>query len=374
MRIQNLRIENFRGFDRFEMKNLGRINLIVGENNSGKTTVLEAISILMPYGNATAIWSALSRRGEVLWEDREWQADVRRLFFGHRVEIRASFRLSTSNSENTIDMTAEIQEERPGQGGLASSPPPPPIDSSETLLSSRTLALAWWSQKPPQECATAVSISRGGGLIFETTRRASRIYPGFDFPLRWVSGATMTAESITSLFEEIVLTPEEDMVVEALRIIEPAIERIAPARSDRNTTGSAYSPRSSVFVRLEGVKDRIPIGSMGDGIWRMLGLALNVVHTREGILLVDEIDTGLHHTVMQEMWRFLYSAAKRYNVQVFATTHSRDCYESLAVICDDSDLEDGDVTIQRVERGREQAIAYSEGEIVAAAKHEVEVR
>ncbi len=113
---------------------------------------------------------------------------------------------------------------------------------------------------------------------------------------------------------------------------------------------------------------------MGDGIWRMLGLALNVVHSRDGILLIDEIDTGLHHTVMQKMWKFLYAAARRYNIQVFATTHSRDCYQSLAIICNDPQSADGDVTMQRVERGREEAVAYSEKAIIAASRHEIEVR
>ena len=89
-------------------------------------------------------------------------------------------------------------------------------------------------------------------------------------------------------------------------------------------------------MRLKGLKDRVPIGSMGDGIWRMLGLALSVVQSGNGILLVDEIDTGLHHTVMEDMWRFLYGCAKRYNVQIIAATHSWDCYHSLAVICRDS--------------------------------------
>jgi ABC-type branched-subunit amino acid transport system ATPase component len=325
MQIRALRIENFRGMSRFEMKNLGRINLIVGTNNSGKTTILEAISILMPYGNATAIWSALSRRGEVLWDNRDWQADVKRLFFGHQIEIGSSFLLSTLVGDNAVGLIVEVRDDELEQAGPPSSPPPPPIDPLEPLISPRTLALTWSSRKPSQQCATTISISRRGGITYDTILRASRIYPGFDFPLRWVSGATMTTESIASLFEEIVLTPEEDMVVETLRIIEPAIERIAPARSDRSSSGSAYSPRSSVFVRLEGLKDRIPIGSMGDGIWRMLGLALNLAHSRDGILLIDEIDTGLHYTVMQGMWKFLYSAAKRYNVQVFATTHSRDC-------------------------------------------------
>jgi AAA15 family ATPase/GTPase len=162
------------------------------------------------------------------------------------------------------------------------------------------------------------------------------------------------------------------MVIDALRIIEPSLDRIAPARSEGNL--SPDPARTSIYVRLKGNRERIPVGSMGDGIWRILGLSLNLVHAREGILLIDEIDTGLHHTVMEGMWKFLYSAAEKYNVQVFATTHSRDCYESLAAISRGSVSDNSEVTIQRIERGREEAIAYTEEEIVAAAQHDIEVR
>jgi len=98
------------------------------------------------------------------------------------------------------------------------------------------------------------------------------------------------------------------------------------------------------------------------------------VHSANGILLVDEIDTGLHHTVMKAMWKFLYDAAEKYDVQVFATTHSRDCYQSLAVICRDSVAKNSDATIQRIERDREESIAYTEQEIIAAAESDIEVR
>ena len=140
-------------------------------------------------------------------------------------------------------------------------------------------------------------------------------------------------------------------MVEALRIIEPTIDRIATSGAERRRSGLQPSVRGGVLVRLEGIKNRIPIGSMGDGIWRMLGLALHVVHSRDGILLVDDIDTGLHHTVMEDMWKFLDTASKAYNVQVFATTHSRDCYEGLAAIAHDSVSDGSEVTIQRIERG-----------------------
>ncbi len=113
---------------------------------------------------------------------------------------------------------------------------------------------------------------------------------------------------------------------------------------------------------------------MGDGIWRMLGLALALVRAEGGILLVDEIDTGLHFTVMSNMWRLIYNTAKRLNVQVFATTHSRDCYESLAVICREDVSKGSDITIQRIERDRQVAIGYTEQEIIAAAQRGMEVR
>ena len=106
----------------------------------------------------------------------------------------------------------------------------------------------------------------------------------------------------------------------------------------------------------------------------MLGLALAVVHSQNGILLVDEIDTGLHYSVMGEMWRFLNECSTRFNVQIIATTHSRDCYQSLAEICREDVLDSSDVTIQRIDRKRAEAVAYSEAAIIAAAERDVEVR
>lgn len=58
----------------------------------------------------------------------------------------------------------------------------------------------------------------------------------------------------------------------------------------------------------------------------MLGLALAIVNARNGFLLVDEIDTGLHFSAMYDMWKLIWKTAKRLNVQVFATTHNSDCF------------------------------------------------
>jgi len=193
--------------------------------------------------------------------------------------------------------------------------------------------------------------------------------------VRLIATASLSPETVVNLFESVVLTPEEDLVVEALRIIEPSIERIATGGTERLRFGTGSEvTRGGILVRCAGVKGRIPIGSMGDGIWRMMGLALTLVGAEGGILLVDEIDTGLHFSAMADMWRLIYKTAKRLNVQVFATTHSRDCYESLASICREQVSAGSDITIQRIERGKSVAVGYSEQEIVAAANRGMEVR
>ena len=101
-----------------------------------------------------------------------------------------------------------------------------------------------------------------------------------------------------------------------------------------------------------------------------------VIHSQNGTLLIDEIDTGLHYSVMDKMWRFLDECSKRFNVQIIATTHSRDCYQSLAAICrgEIDEESQSEITIQRIERNRSESVVYSEAAIIAAAERNVEVR
>ena len=125
---------------------------------------------------------------------------------------------------------------------------------------------------------------------------------------------------------------------------------------------------------MKGREQPIPIGSMGEGMWRMLAMAIAITQCKGGVLLVDEIDTGLHYTVMADMWRLIFKTAKKLDVQVFATTHSFDCIQSLATVCVAETDGSSHVTLQRVEGGKSTSVPYSENEIRAAAERNVEVR
>lgn len=92
-----------------------------------------------------------------------------------------------------------------------------------------------------------------------------------------------------------------------------------------------------------------------------------------GVVLIDEIDTGLHYSVMQKMWKMISARSVDLGIQVFATTHSRDCYESLASIVE-SDLPQSEVAIHRIEPDRESGVTFSNQEVVVAANRGLEVR
>ena len=131
---------------------------------------------------------------------------------------------------------------------------------------------------------------------------------------------------------------------------------------------------SGFFVRLKDTKKRVPIGSMGDGIWRMLGLSLALVSAKDGVLLVDEIDTGLHYTALEDMWKLIWETSKKLNVQVFATTHNSDCWKALEALTSREDVAEGDISIQRIEKDAPRSVAYNKQEIATAVARETEVR
>ena len=246
---------------------------------------------------------------------------------------------------------------------------------AEGLVRPSALNLSWKISQTGADANTTLDLTRRGAIAFDGTRRLLRSIASPTAPIRFITAASLMPDAVVELFEQVVLTPDEDFVIEALRVIEPSIERIATSGTERRVGSfNRVGDRGGLLVRCVGVRDRIPIGSMGDGIWRILGLALTLARTAGGILLIDEIDTGLHYSVMGRMWKLIHETAKKHNIQVFATTHSRDCVESLAAVCRDDISENSEVTIQRVERAATRSVAYTEQEIIAVADRGMEVR
>lgn len=126
---------------------------------------------------------------------------------------------------------------------------------------------------------------------------------------------------------------------------------------------------------MRGQRDPFPLGSMGDGMRRILTLAMSAVTVENGFLLVDEIDTGLYYEVQADMWRLILKTAQQLNVQVFATTHSWDCVCAFQEALDN--LEDRDIgKLFRLDMKYEKirAVEYLAEDLKIALRQNIEVR
>lgn len=107
---------------------------------------------------------------------------------------------------------------------------------------------------------------------------------------------------------------------------------------------------------------------------RLLALSLALASAAEGFLLIDEIDTGLHWSIMEDMWNLVVDAARTASIQVFATTHSLDCIVGLAgLLKKRPDLSDA-VSIQKIERQLDHSVSFGTDDIVTATDLSIELR
>lgn len=345
--IRSFTVEGFRGFERFELRGLGRINLLVGANNSGKTSLLEALELFGGGGSSADLWRILQRRGEATSTDAVLRAQVAHLFFGHTPRVGSAIRLKATGESlgaPYLQLFPDQSEERVLSVEIVRDEVPDGPDE-------------WYISGPEWRLPLTVGLEAipPRGLAFDPDAP----------PVVFIGSRSVDPSRLSDLLGEVLLTPEEGLLTEALRTIEPGFERIA-------TVPTGRSGRTGIVVKLRDVPKRVPIGNLGDGLWRLAAIALSLIAARGGLLLIDEIDTGLHHSVMDQMWRLVQASAKRLDVQVFATTHSRECYESLAIIC--SDEPHDEVSIQRIEARSSRAVAFTEPQIRIAAERGIEVR
>jgi AAA15 family ATPase/GTPase len=370
--LKSLKINNFRCFEEFDLPQLGRVNLLVGKNNSGKTSILEALHILTSPNSIKPFFDITESRGEYLWsekDDNQQNLTPIHLFFDHQMNNESQFEILGVDDENTNVRFYFCLNNRQQAHEL--------LDIIEKEIT--TLNLQIINDSNPGQFSTInyvlewVGIKRFviiSNLPFNVLNDRVVRSPKFQEAKssQLVSLTSSNLSTIIDQFNQIVLTPQEETLYESLRIIEPGIERIAPIA----TQGYRGSRNGGFVVSIN--KQRVPIGSMGYGIWRMLEITLAMVNIPGGTLLIDEIDTGLHFSVMVDLWKLICKTAEKLDIQVFATTHNSDCWKSLAEVANSDDIASDDITIHRIERGKKASIVFNEQEMEIAAERDIEVR
>lgn len=368
-------IEGFRCFPRFELHGLSRINLLVGANNSGKTALLEAIALLEGKGRPRSIVEAAFRRGEIVHAEEGPRADIRRVFRGHAVGMEVLVIIEgttpTSMPPKRIELCVARQRKirtvkkdehgNPEKDEHGNSIVVEAIREDDDFLEAPRYLMRVYSSPAEDVLRSRVAgVDARGGLVWSADEDSEATNSTAQFvPTGSVSGA-----ELVEMLAPLQLMDRWKLLLEALRIIDEQVEDFAISFQP----SGRYHSRECVIVKLRGMAAPVPIGSLGDGVWRLFTLAVAMASAPGGVVLVDDVDTGLHYSVMEKMWKHIAKIAEHLDVQVFATTHSRDCYEALAAV------EEGDATIHRIERGGTRSVIFHGAMVAAAAANDVEVR
>lgn len=146
-----------------------------------------------------------------------------------------------------------------------------------------------------------------------------------------------------------------------MRIVEPRLQAI----EDISASGAP------LIWGDVGLRELVPLSVLGEGITRIARVVLAISSVPQGVVLVDEIENGLHHSVLGKFWKVVESAAEEFDTQIFATSHSREC-----VAAAHDALRGESFRLHRLELDgqRSRCVSYGEEAVEGAMKHGLEVR
>ena len=316
--IKQLEIENFRCFGKSTLSGFERVNLIGGQNNSGKTAFLEALYLNQSPLAATMMkMRGISKETILTFPERAWNG----LFLDHDnkhlakiisnvddsgipIILQLSFHYSSqpdiiNKYDKVFDITEDLREIRQIGGISANS------DSYILELSYQTN-----NQASPLILALMASIDNGYKLI-KLGKKLSNEVAKLQ-PISFIS-ATEKASSLylAEQYDKSYLQGYDEKVKEAFHIIDPSITEIRTLMSGEPT----------IYLSRKNQRP-MPIALFGDAMNRVAHFALELINNQSGILLVDEIENGIHHSHQKQLWQWLFALAVELDVQIFATTHS----------------------------------------------------
>lgn len=337
--ITDLHVRGFRCFEELHVAGLTRVNLILGRNNSGKTSLLEAVEVAVA-GTIEGLVRGLRRRTELAGfgaggprlASEAVEPELAPLFFARKADGQAQLSIAieplaiASVAIEAVDVGRDLL--------LKMVVPATGYDETQSLgLDSRPRDFV--SEEPLTK--------RGRACVFLGAFRP-------------------TQRHLAELIDTLRGQSQRERVLATLKVLEP---RVQDLRS---------STRYNVSIVLDGEDRDVPLGSLGDGFRQLLAIALHLERARDGVLLVDEIDTGLHYSVLTDLWRLVIEGARRLNVQVFATTHSRDCIEALGAVIEDHPELASDTSAHRIDIGYPRTMRYAPDKLATAARRHIEIR
>ncbi len=288
-------VQNFRLFQELKIPRLARLNLLVGNNNSGKSSLLEALFLFHCQAHPASLFRLLAGRESLpmeVGEEIDPETNPLLSYFPAHNATAQSIQLGSLTEEQNrirLGVTESEPTSLPGLEFLSAK-----IFSVTGNCKERSIPL----EINPAMVKWGNPHQNGAG---------------------WLStGKNIDPETLNKWWDHVNVHPEKrHRVFQMLRLIDPELKEVVFVNQ-----GSRPRP---VAIFENG---SFPLSSQGDGMVHLLHMALALENAAGGILCIDEFENGLHYSVQQAIWNLIFQVAEQMDIQVFASTHSRDCIQT----------------------------------------------
>ena len=356
--LDSIKIVNFRGIKQLEIPHLAQVNLIVGKNNSGKSSLLEALWLYAHRGAPDTMWRLIEARNEGQ---------------GPRNVVARS-------SKEVLEQILTIKYLFYGRPGIQGATEPIIVDPASKIQSALEISIEWLDgtdERAPRHSRSDVLepyiVVKVGNNVpayyrldtdYQIYRSKQPVADLKKISTVFIPVESLSAQESAELWDAITLTPVEDTIIEYLGTIFPEVE----ALNFVEVQGQRYRiPKVRVKTEV------IPLKSMGDGVNRLFSILLALVNARGGLLLIDEIENGLHYSIQSAVWKLIFNLSRLFEVQVFATSHSMDCIRAFQDAANDDQAE-GMLIRLEAKQDYVKAVTFDEQELTIVASEKIEVR
>jgi len=327
-KINKINVKSFRGLLDLELNDLKRINVLVGDNNSGKTSFLECLKLISNPTISNAITMCTTRVKQLRMGSffTEFVHMLPKEKKGLGINISCEFASGNSFKYslygNVIQTIANPKEFDflIKQFGMN------PIQNINQFNGKLSYELSNPSLKDIKKNEQEIKINPFNAPNYRTVRVKENL-------AKVVYISPVDYAGINVLFGNIVKNENyKKIVIEALKMFDPYIEDVLYIKDDLGDT-------------IECIKNSrigiIPLSCYGDGVKKILSIAGGIAAANNGILLIDEFETAIHIKNYDDVFNFVTKACEEFNVQLFITTHSIEAVDELLKI--DTLVENSDI-------------------------------
>ncbi len=304
--IKSLEIKGFRGIQNLSVKELGQINVIVGKNNCGKTSVLEALFMIIGMSNPLLEINIHKFRDLIQTDGDDLRFIFQDLNFDNELQIKSEL---SSGEKRTLNIKPIYRDKRTVEKQDDSDESVESISSTSSFgdfvegLSFKFNRLQK-NKKSPTNYEASLYLNRGTTQAKRPKNYKESINGIFVSPIT-------IHHDLTERLEKILVSKKKDTLIAVMQKIEPNIKDIVLGAS------------GLIYIDL-GYQNLVPLNIVGDGTRRLLSILISTTFLKGGIILIDEIENGFHFSSLKILCESIINFSISNDVQLFITTHSQE--------------------------------------------------